>query len=47
MRVKELIELLKKCNPDYRVYTDCEYEATGMIEKRDLVNEEESYVQIF
>ena len=46
MKVKELIEYLKKCNPDYEVRIEDCY-IGGIVEHNDITEPTESHVNIW
>ena len=46
MKVKELIDILNKCNPEYEVLTGCCNEVYEVSEYRNLTDESKSCVTI-
>lgn len=46
MKVKELIEYLSKCNPDYLVMLNGSDSVSFVIEHKDIISEEQSFVEV-
>lgn len=46
MDVKELIEYLTKCNPNYQVLLNGNDEVYFVIEHKDIISENQSFVEV-
>lgn len=46
MKVKELIEHLSKCNPDYNVLLNGSDTVCFVIEHKDIICEDQSFVEV-
>lgn len=46
MSVKELIEYLSKCNPEYTVLLNGSDAVSFVIEHKDIISEDQSFVEV-